>query len=271
MTGVLEATVLGCGSSGGVPRADGDWGVCDPNEPRNRRRRCSLLVRRKRADGGEGPETTVLVDTSPDFREQAIDARIGRLDGILFSHDHADQSHGIDDVRAFFIRQRARIDAWMDAETRASLTRKFDYIFESQGGYPAILEAHDLPPHGEPWRIDGPSGPIPISSFDMEHGAIRCVGFRFGNVAYSPDVNGLPAAAWEALDGVDTWIVDALRHTPHPTHAHLEQTLQWVRRAKPRRTILTNMHIDMDFNALRASLPPGVEPAYDGLTLEVGL
>lgn len=267
MTGTLEVTVLGCGSSGGVPRADGDWGVCDPSEPKNRRLRCSLLVRRK----GEGPETTVIVDTSPDFREQAVAAKVKRLDGVLFSHDHADQTHGIDDVRAFFIRQRARIPAWMDAETRGSLTRKFDYIFESQGGYPAILEARDLPDHGDPWRIDGPSGPIPVTSFDMEHGAIRCAGFRFGPVAYSPDVNGLDDAAYEALAGVDTWIVDALRHTPHPTHAHLERTLGWIERVKPRRAILTNMHIDMDFNALRGSIPPGVEPAYDGLTLEVGL
>lgn len=267
MSGVLEVTILGCGSSGGVPRADGDWGVCDPSEPKNRRRRCSLLVRRK----GEAAPTTVLVDTSPDFREQAIDARIQRLDGVLFSHDHADQTHGIDDVRAFFIRQRGRIPAWMDAETRVSMTRKFDYIFHSQGGYPAILEARDLPDHGGRWEIDGPSGPIPVSSFDMEHGAIRCVGFRFGDVAYSPDVNGLDENAFAALAGVDTWIVDALRHTPHPTHAHLAQTLAWIDCVKPRRAILTNMHIDMDFNALWASLPAGVEPAYDGLTLEIGL
>lgn len=267
MTGVLEVTVLGCGSSGGVPRADGDWGVCDPAEPKNRRLRCSLLVRRK----GEGAETTVLVDTSPDFREQAIAARVQRLDGVLFSHDHADQTHGIDDVRAFFIRQRARIPAWMDAATRASLTDKFGYIFESSGGYPAILEARSLPAYGSAFEIDGPSGPIPVNSFDMDHGAIRCVGFRLGNVAYSPDVNGLPEAAFEALAGVDVWIVDALRHTPHPTHAHLEQTLRWIERVKPRRAILTNMHIDLDYRQLLSDLPPGVEPAFDGLTVEVPL
>lgn len=269
MSGLLEITVLGSGSSGGVPRADGDWGVCDPAEPRNRRMRCSLLVRRK----GEGAEreTTVLVDTSPDFREQSVMAGVRRLDAVLYSHDHADQSHGIDDVRAFFIRQRSRIPAWMDAATRETLTKKFDYVFESQGGYPAILQARDLPPHGVAWEVDGPSGPIPVTSFDMEHGAIRCAGFRFGDVAYSPDVNGLDEAAYAALEGVDTWIVDALRYTPHPTHANLDQALAWIERVKPRRAILTNMHIDMDFNTLRTQLPAGVEPAYDGLRLEAAL
>jgi len=267
VSGLLEITILGCGSSGGVPRADGNWGDCDPAEPKNRRTRCSLLVRRK----GEGPETTVLVDTSPDFREQVIAARVQRLDGVLFSHDHADQTHGIDDVRAFFLNQRGRIPAWMDAVTRASLTEKFGYIFTSSGGYPAILEALDLPAYGQAFKIDGPSGAIPVNSFDQEHGAIRCVGYRFGGVAYSPDVNGLPEEAYEALADLDLWIVDALRHTPHPTHAHLDQTLEWIARIKPRRTILTNMHIDMDYNALRAKLPAGVEPAYDGMTIESAL
>ncbi len=269
MSGALEVTVLGSGSSGGVPRADGDWGVCDPNEPKNRRMRCSLLVRRK--GEGAGNETTVLVDTSPDFREQSIMAGIKRLDAVLYSHDHADQSHGIDDVRAFFIRQRARIPAWMDAETRGTLTKKFGYIFESQSGYPAILEARDLPEHGVRWAVDGPSGAIPVTSFDMEHGAMRCAGFRFGGVAYSPDVNGLDDAAFEALAGVDVWIVDALRYTPHPTHANLDQALGWIDRVKPRRAILTNMHIDMDYNRLRNELPDNVEPAYDGLRLELTL
>lgn len=267
MSGVLEVTVMGCGSSGGVPRADGDWGVCDPAEPRNRRRRCGLLLRRK----GEGAETTVLVDTSPDLREQLIDARVARIDGILFTHDHADQVHGIDDVRAFFLRQRARIPAWMDAATREVLLKRFEYIFENTGGYPAILDPRPLPPYGQAFMVEGPSGAIPVNTFDQEHGHIRCVGYRFGPVAYSPDVNGLPEAAFAALAGVDTWIVDALRYTPHPTHAHLRQTLDWIARVRPRRAILTNLHIDMDYRRLLDELPPGVEPAWDGLTLEVGL
>lgn len=267
VSGVLEVTVLGCGSSGGVPRADGDWGVCDPAEPKNRRRRCSLLVRRK----GEGAQTTVLVDTSPDLREQALAARVRRIDAVLFTHDHADQVHGIDDLRAFFLRQRARIPAWMDAATRDALHERFRYIFENTGGYPEILTSMMLPEYGVPFTIDGPSGSIPVTTFDQEHGHIRCVGYRFGPVAYSPDVNDLPEAAFETLAGVDTWIVDALRHTPHPTHAHLDRTLDWIARVKPRRAILTNMHIDMDYNQLRKKLPDGVEPAWDGMTLEIAL
>lgn len=267
MSGVLEVTVLGCGSSGGVPRADGDWGVCDPAEPKNRRRRCSLLVRKK----GEGAQTTVLVDTSPDFREQAIAAEIRRIDAVLFTHDHADQVHGIDDLRAFFLRQRTRIPAWMDAATRAVLLSRFSYIFENTGGYPAILSANSLPAYGVSFEIDGPSGAIPVNTFDQEHGHIRCVGYRFGPVAYSPDVNGLPEEAFAALEGVDTWIVDALRHTPHPTHAHLERTLDWIARVKPRRAILTNMHIDMDYSSLWKKLPDGVEPAFDGMTVQIAL
>jgi phosphoribosyl 1,2-cyclic phosphate phosphodiesterase len=267
VSGTLEITVLGCGSSGGVPRADGDWGVCDKDEPKNRRSRCSLLVRRK----GEGPQTTVLVDTSPDLREQAIAAQIRRIDAVLFTHDHADQVHGIDDLRAFFLRQRARIPAWMDGATRSVLERRFSYIFENTGGYPAILTPRDLPPYGVPFEIDGPSGAIPVNTFDQEHGHIRCVGYRLGPVAYSPDVNGLPEEAFDALAGVDTWIVDALRYTPHPSHAHLAQTLDWIARVRPRRAILTNMHIDMDYNSLRAQLPDGVEPAWDGMTVEISL
>ncbi|WP_205690174.1 MBL fold metallo-hydrolase [Caulobacter sp. SLTY] len=263
----LEVTILGSGSSGGVPRADGNWGACDPAEPKNRRRRCSLLLRRL----GEGPSTTVVIDTSPDFREQAISAQVQRLDAILFTHDHADQAHGIDDIRAFAINQRSRIPAWMDARTSEILTRRFNYIFQSTGGYPAICEARAIPGLGVRFEVEGPSGPIPAVAFDVEHGEIRSLGFRFGAVAYTPDVNGLPQSAFDALEGVDTWIVDALRYTPHPTHAHLEQTLTWAAEVKPRRTILTNLHIDMDFKRLQSELPAGVEAGFDELSFEVEL
>lgn len=266
MTGTLEVTVLGCGSSGGVPRADGNWGACDPDEPKNRRRRCSLLLRRL----GEGPQTTVVVDTSPDFREQAIAAGVQRLDHILLTHDHADQTHGIDDVRAFFLNQRGKIPAHMDAATEASLVRKFGYIFEAEGGYPAICERRRLTA-GTALELDGPSGAIPALPFDVRHGAIRSLGFRFGPVAYIPDVDELPESAFEALAGVDVLIVDALRHTPHPTHAHLERTLEWIDWIKPARAVLTNMHIDMDYKALGESLPARVEPAWDGMVLTLPL
>lgn len=266
MSGTLEVTILGCGSSGGAPRADGEWGACDPREPRNARTRCSLLVRRK----GAGPEaeTTVIVDTSPDLRLQTATAGAKRLDAILFTHDHADQVHGIDDVRAFFLLQRARIPAYMDPATDASLMRRFGYVFEGEGGYPAICTREALPPHGEPWHVAGPSGAIPIKTFDQDHGGVRSVGYRFGGVAYSSDVVNLEAQAFEILHGVEVWILDALRWRPHPTHAHVERALEWIAQVRPARAILTNLHIDIDYRDLAARLPAGVEPAYDGLRFE---
>jgi phosphoribosyl 1,2-cyclic phosphate phosphodiesterase len=263
---VLEVTILGSGSSGGVPRADGDWGACDPADPKNLRSRCSLLVRRK----GEGAEheTTLIVDTSPDLRLQTATAGVKRMDAVLLTHDHADQMHGLDDVRAFFLRQRARIPCWMDAATEASAMRRFGYVFEGEGGYPAICDRRRLPGHGQPWTVEGPSGPIPITTFDQDHGEVRSVGYRFGGVAYSSDVVRLDEAAFDALADLDVWIVDALRYRPHPTHAHVERTLEWIARVKPRRAILTNLHIDLDYEALKAELPAGVEPAFDGLRFE---
>lgn len=266
MSGVLEVTILGCGSSGGVPRADGDWGACNPENPRNRRRRCSLMVRRK----GDAPEaeTTLIVDASPDLVWQTSGAGARRMDGVLLTHDHADQTHGIDDIRAFAIRQRGRIEVHADAATTESMLRRFGYIFQGEAGYPAIASLNPIPAHGRAWAVDGPSGEIPIVTFDQDHGAVRSVGYRFGGVAYSSDVVGLDDAAFEALADLDVWIVDALRWRPHPTHAHVEKTLAWIERVKPRRTILTNMHIDLDYDALAAQLPDGVEPAYDGLRFE---
>jgi len=268
MTGALEFTILGCGSSGGVPRADGAWGVCDPAEPRNRRTRCSMLVRRK-AEVGGAPETTVLIDTAPEMREQTAAAGVQRVDAVLYTHDHADQTHGIDDLRAFWLRGRKRTPCYMDDYTRERLLHRFAYVFEGEGGYPAICEALTLPPLGQRWSIDGPSGPIPVQTFDQDHGAIRSVGYRIGPVAYSSDVVDFPPEAFAALTGLKVWIVDALRLTPHPTHAHLARTLEWVERVRPERTILTNMHLDLDYRTLVESLPPGIEPAYDGLTIEV--
>ena len=266
MSGTLEFTILGCGSSGGVPRADGDWGACDPANPKNRRRRCSLLVRRT----GETPETstTLIVDTSPDLVSQTSDAGAKRLDAVLLTHDHADQIHGIDDIRAFFIRQRARIPCHTDEATAVSARRRFGYIFEGEGGYPGIADLRPIPPHGETWDVAGPSGVIPVVTFDQDHGGVRSVGYRFGDVAYSSDVVNLDEAAFAALADLDVWIVDALRWTPHPTHAHVERTLAWVERLKPRRTILTNMHIDLDYEDLKSMLPANVEPAFDGLRFE---
>lgn len=263
---ILEITILGSGSSGGVPRGDGDWGVCDPNEPKNRRSRCSMLARRQGPDG----ETVVLIDTSPDLRTQMLAARVSAIDAVLYTHDHADQTHGIDDLRTFAIRRRHRIPAWMDQPTHAALTKRFDYIFESQYGYPALLEALEIPPHGQPWSVNGPGGEIPVATFDMAHGPIRSVGYRLGDVSYSSDVSDLDDQALDAVRGSKLWIVDALRWTPHPTHAHVDRTLDWIERTGVERAVLTNLHIDLDYNALSARVPKNVEVAYDGWNASFG-
>jgi phosphoribosyl 1,2-cyclic phosphate phosphodiesterase len=269
MSGVLEVTILGCDSSGGVPRADGVWGECDPNEPRNRRSRCSMLARRR----GDGPEneTTVLIDTSPELRLQTGAAGVKRLDAVLYTHDHADQAHGIDDLRAFFLTSRRRTPCYMDDFAYGRITRRFDYVFEGEGGYPAVCDACRLPPLGQGFRIEGPSGPIPVMTFDQDHGDIQSVGYRLGPVAYSSDVAGLPESAFEALEGVEVWIVDALRHTPHPSHAHVDMALEWIARVRPRRAILTNLLFDLDYKTLNDALPDGVEAAYDGMRFELQL
>jgi phosphoribosyl 1,2-cyclic phosphate phosphodiesterase len=270
VSGEIEAVILGCGSSGGVPRADGDWGACDPSDPRNARMRCSLLVRLPAQDAAL-EETTVIVDASPEFRLQCARAGVRRLDALLLTHDHADQCHGIDDIRAFALRQRRTIPCWADAATCRTLQERFGYIFDGEGLYPAIADLSQTPAFGESWTIQGPTGPIPVSTFDQDHGPVRSLGYRFGGLAYSSDVVDLPESAIEALQDLDVWIVDALRWTPHPTHAHVEKALGWIERVRPRRAILTNMHIDLDYAALAAALPPGVEPAYDGLALRLPL
>ena len=267
MSGELEITILGSGSSGGVPRGDGDWGVCDPAEPKNRRSRCSALVRRR----GPVGDTTVLIDTSPDLREQMLSAGVKSVDAVLYTHDHADQTHGIDDLRVFAIRRRKRIPAWMDVATRDALVPRFPYIFESMEGYPAILDLSEIPEHGAHWAVDGAGGPVPVVTFDQGHGPIRSVGYRVGSVAYSSDIDALDDAAFEALAGCSLWIVDALRWTIHPTHSHVDQTLEWIARSGVERAVLTNLHIDLDYNALSALLPTNVEVGFDGWSVTTAL
>ncbi len=265
----LRLTILGCGSSGGVPRIDGDWGRCDPDEPRNRRSRCSLLVEQFNETG---KATTVLVDTAPDLREQMLDAGAKRVDAVLFSHDHADQTHGIDDLRVLAYRAKTRVPVYMDAQTSATLTDRFGYCFQTPEGssYPPILEARDMPWPGERVEIDGPGGILSATPLLQDHGNIPSLGFRFGAAGYSNDLVGMPEESLSALQGVKLWIVDALRRDPHPTHAHLGRTLDWIDRLKPELAVLTNMHIDLDYGTLRQELPEGVIPAYDGLKLEIG-
>ncbi|HEV2365960.1 MAG TPA: MBL fold metallo-hydrolase [Caulobacteraceae bacterium] len=268
MSAVLEVTILGCGSSGGVPRADGDWGACDPADLRNRRSRCSLMVRRLSEEPADR-QTTIVVDASPEFRLQALNAGMARLDAVLFTHGHADQCHGLDDIRAFALRQRERIPCWMDAATAVGLQARFAYVFAGEGLYPPIAEACLTPALGHTWAIDGPSGAIRVSAFEQDHGGVRSLGYRFGGVAYSSDVVAFEPAVLEELRAVDVWIVDALRYRPHPTHAHVDRTLGWIEQVQPKRAILTNLHIDLDYVELASRLPERVEPAYDGLRFTI--
>lgn len=262
----LVATILGCGSSAGVPRVAQGWGACDPSNPKNRRRRCSLLVQRMEGGGA----TSVIVDTSPDLREQLIDAEIARVDGVLFTHDHADHTHGIDDLRPLFIHHRRRVDVYADAPTSSVLRSRFGYCFSSPEGseYPPILTEHRITA-GHPLSIGGEGGPITVLPFQQAHGDGTSLGFRFGSLAYSCDVSGIPDQSLELLRDLDVWIVDALRYRPHPSHFSLEESLAWIERIRPRRAILTNLHTDLDYATLRRGLPEGVEPAFDGMKIEI--
>ena len=254
--------ILGCGSSGGVPRLGGHWGQCDPTNPRNMRRRCSMLVEQ---DGPEGT-TRVLIDTSPDLRGQLLDAGIGELDAVVYTHSHADHVHGIDDLRMIVFNMKQRLPVWADGDTQNALYARFGYAFmqPDDSPYPPILDMHTI--EGDV-VIDGAGGPITLTPFEVNHGSIEALGFRVGDVAYLPDVAEIPDDVWPVLDGLECWIVDALRRTPHPTHSHLSQTLDWIARVAPRRAVLTNMHIDLDYQTVADETPDHITPAYDGMTL----
>jgi len=256
--------ILGCGSSGGVPRLGNYWGDCDPSNPRNLRTRCSVLISREGPDG----ITRVLIDTSPDMRQQLLDAGVGHLDGVLYTHAHADHVHGIDDLRMVVFNTRERLQVWADGETSDSLLSRFGYAFVQPKGspYPPILELNTI---DGPVTVTGAGGPITLTPFQVNHGSIDALGFRVGGVAYLPDVATIPELVWQtALKGLDVWIVDALRRTPHPTHSHLAQTLDWIERAAPKRAILTDMHADIDYAAAEAETPDPVTPAFDGMEIE---
>lgn len=257
-------TILGCGSSAGVPRIGNDWGKCDPANPKNRRRRCSALVSRK----GPGGQTRVLIDTSPDLREQMLAQDISDIDAVLYTHEHADHTHGIDDLRAFFLMKRQRVEIWADDATGRMLTTRFAYCFYTAPGsdYPPIINLNPMEA-GKPVTISGAGGDIDVLPFQVHHGTIDALGFRVGGMAYTPDIDGVPDQSLHALQGLDLWIVDALRRTQHPSHWCLPQALEWIARMRPRRAVITNMHVDLDFATLARELPPGVEPAYDGLEL----
>lgn len=257
-------TILGCSSSGGVPRPAYGWGACDPQNSKNRRRRCSILVERASHAG----RTIVLVDTTPDLREQLIAADVQHLDGVLYTHAHADHLHGIDDLRPVVLHMRRLVDVHADERTSDVLTRRFGYIFETPqaSGYPPIARLWRLP-QAHPLAVDGPGGRIEARPVPVEHGpGFPALGFRFGGMAYVPDVSRIPDASLALLEGLDLLILDALRYKPHPTHFSVEDALTAIATLKPKRAVLTNLHTDLDYERLSNELPENVEPAFDGWT-----
>ena len=266
MTDQISFRILGCGSSGGVPRLGGLWGACDPTNPKNRRQRCSLLVTRTSGDQA----TRVLIDTTPDMRAQLLAADVGTLDAVVYTHSHADHVHGIDDLRMIVFNKRERLQVWADGDTSNDLLGRFGYAFVQPKGsaYPPICELNVI---NGAITVGGAGGDIVLDPFEVAHGNIEALGFRIGDVAYLPDVSTIPEAAWDKLQGLDTWIVDALRRDPHPTHSHLANTLDWIARAAPRQAVLTNMHNDLDYATVAAETPDHIHPAYDGMTITIDL
>ena len=259
----LKFTILGCGSSLGIPRIDGYFGRCNPKIKQNFRSRCSALVTHDKFN--------ILIDTSPDLREQIIDAGINRIDAVLLTHDHADQTHGIDDLRALVYKHMKRIPVWMDEATAQTIKTRFKYCFEElkNSGYPSILEDCRIEDPLTPLQISGEGGTVDVIPFGQQHGRIRSLGYRIGNMVYSSDVSELPEESLGYIEGVDVWIVDALRLTPHPTHFHLEKTLEHIERLKVKKAYLTNLHIDMDYAILLKNLPDHIRPSYDGLEINL--
>lgn len=260
-------TILGCGSSHGVPRADGDWGACDPLNSKNRRKRASLLIEQISADGGK---TTVVVDTGPDFREQMISAGVKHIDAVFFTHPHADHTHGVGDLRSFVMGSKRRIDIYADAPTEEFLHQSFGYCLESPPGssYPPIITSHVIEDLSKPVVITGEGGAIEMQPLELVHGSITSLGFKIGKFAYCSDVNGFPKTTAEKLLGLETLIIDATLPKPHFSHFSLYEALDWIEKLKPKKAYLTHMHTPMDYDTVMAETPDYVEPAYDGLTIE---
>ena len=263
----LTLTILGCGSSAGVPRPAVGWGACDPNNPKNRRRRCSLMVEHISNPG----TTRIVIDTSPDLREQLIDAKVDHIDAVFLTHEHADQTHGMDDLRSVVLHMRRRIPVYFNQSTAKDIMARFSYCFISPEGsdYPPILTRHSIE-SGESQTILGKGGAVTLSAFIVQHGQIPSLGYRIGNAAYTPDLNDIPRESWGALENLDLWIVDGLRYTSHPSHLSIDGALSWIDCFKPKRAVITNMTADVDYEVLRQKLPEGVVPAYDGMRLETG-
>lgn len=263
----IIATIMGCGSSGGVPRIGGNWGVCDPTNPRNQRSRCSLLIEGRT---GDSEPTRIIVDTGCDLRQQLLAAEVDRVEAVLYTHEHADHTHGIDDLRVLALNNRKRIDVYFSHEAGQRIVPSFSYCFTAPpgSGYPPILNQNILVA-GEMLTISGPGGNIDILPFNQEHGGITSLGFRIGNFAYSCDLSGIPEESAMAVSGLDVWILDALRPAPHPSHLSLSEALEHVERYAPRDAVLTNLHIDLDYAETDATTPANVRPAFDGLRIDV--
>lgn len=264
----LTLTILGCGSSAGVPRPALGWGACDPDNPKNRRLRCSLMAERKSGAG----TTRVIIDTSPDLREQLIGADVDHIDAVFLTHEHADQTHGIDDLRSVVMHQHRRIPTYFNESTARDIAQRFSYCFVSPPGsdYPPILDRRSIEA-GESRTIEGRGGALTLTAFLLRHGNIPALGYRIGDAAYTPDLNDIPRESWAALENLDLWIVDGLRHAPHVSHFSVGDALSWIDRFKPRRAVITNMHADLDYGALGRELPPNVVPAFDGMRLTAGM
>jgi len=275
----LQITILGCGSSGGVPRVGGDWGACDPREPKNKRLRSSILVEYWQGEGAEMPSedmppedgrTVVLIDTAPDLRSQLLAANTQHVDAVLYTHDHGDQTHGIDDLRAIAYRQGARIKTYMGPEEQNDISQRFKYCFVKPEGrvHAPILDLQDFIGDGDTLSISGPGGDLPVSVIEVGHGNVNAFGFIFcGKVAYTPDVHSISENTLEQLSDLDIWVMDALRYHKHPTHAHIDQSLHWGAQTRTGKLIFTNLHIDMDYQTLKSELTGPHEPAYDGMII----
>ncbi|MDB4130223.1 MBL fold metallo-hydrolase [Amylibacter sp.] len=260
--GELRFTILGCGSSGGVPRLGGHWGNCDPNNVKNFRKRCSLLIQRFENDN----VTNVLIDTTPDMRQQLLDAKIGKLDAVIYTHEHADHLHGLDDLRMIVINMQKRLPVFASKQTKNSILERFGYAFKTPKGspYPPILDMNDLT---ETLEIQGAGGPIKFTSFDVDHGNILVSAIKVNNVLYTPDISTVRNDT--DLRNLDYWILDSLRYKPHPSHVNLEQALSLIDKYKPKKAILTNLHVDLDYLTLLNETPDNVLPAHDGLQIKI--
>jgi len=262
----LRFTILGCGSSPGVPRPNGDWGNCDPHEPKNYRTRPALVIERITGDG----KTTVVIDTGPDFRTQMIKAQVLAIDAVFYTHSHADHIHGIDDLRSFTHVQGKKIDIYADKPTLKRLYQGFGYCFQTPEGskYPPILNAHEIFADKAIF-IHGDGGSIELTPHRQLHGDIISLGFTIANVAYCPDISDFPQPIPSHLYNLDVLILDALQYESHPSHFSLEEALSWIEKLRPKRAILTHMHTPLDYAQVLAQTPDHVEPAYDGLTFTI--